>query len=78
MQTVEIRVRGQIDRGWSERLGGLTVSHTPQGGTILAGDIRDQAELRGILCQLSDLGLELTSLTTRPEIALQFMRKGGG
>jgi hypothetical protein len=77
MQRVKIRVRGQIDRGWADRFGGLTVNHTPQGETVLAGDIRDQAELRGMLCRLADLGLELTSLTTRPSIAVQSTGKGG-
>jgi hypothetical protein len=67
MREVEIQVRGQIDRGWSEWFNGLTITHTPQGDTILAGTARDQSELRGILSRLSDLGLELISVTTRSE-----------
>ena len=66
MQKIEIKVRGQIDRSWSDWFNGLSVAHTPQGETILAGPIRDQAELRGVLFRLADLGLELTSLTTEP------------
>jgi hypothetical protein len=77
MQRVEIRVRGQIDKGWADRFGGLTINHTPQGETVMTGDIRDQAELRGVLCRLADLGLELTSLTTRPATALQSTGRGG-
>lgn len=69
MQQVEIRVRGQIDRGWSDWFGGLAIAHTMQGETVLAGSIRDQAELRGMLFRLTDLGLELISLDTSPRVA---------
>ena len=77
MQRVEIRVKGHIDRGWADRFGGLTVNHTPRGETALTGDIRDQAELRGVICRLADLGLELTSFNTGPAIALQSTGRGG-
>ena len=64
MQEIEIRVKGQIDRGWSDWFGSLAIAHTVQGETVLAGSIRDQAELRGMLFRLADLGLELVSLDT--------------
>lgn len=67
MQEIEIKVRGQIDRGWSDWFGGLTITHTPQGETVLAGSIRDQAELRGMLFRLADLGLDLISVGTSPQ-----------
>jgi len=66
MQEIEIRVKGQIDRGWSDWFGGLAIAHTIQGETVLAGSIRDQAELRGMLFRLTDLGLELVSLNASP------------
>ena len=66
MQEIEIKVRGQIDRGWSNWFGGLTITHTPQGETVLSGSIRDQAELRGMLFRLADLGLDLISIGTSP------------
>ena len=65
-QQIEIRIKGQIDQDWSGWLGGLTVTHTQQGETALNGSIRDQAELRGILSRLANLGLELISVTVRP------------
>jgi hypothetical protein len=34
------------------------------GETRLSGPVRDQAELRGILSRLADLGLELISVNT--------------
>ncbi len=63
---VEVRVRGQIDKDWSNRFGGLTIAHTGDGDTVLSGHLRDQPELRGLLSWLADLGLELVSATARP------------
>jgi hypothetical protein len=68
MERVEIRIKGQLDGNWSDRFGGLAIAHTTQGETILAGPIRDQAELRGVLYRLSDLGLALVSLKTSPRV----------
>ena len=67
MLQVEIRVRGQIDQDWSGRLGGLTITHTLQGESVLAGPVRDQAELRSVLCRLADLGLEIISFNVTPD-----------
>ena len=67
MQSVEIKVRGQIDRGWSDWFDGFNIMHNPEGESILVGSVRDQAELRGILSKLADLGLELISVTTKPD-----------
>jgi len=64
MQQIEIRVRGQIDQDWSDWCGGLTITHTERGETVLAGSVRDQAALRGLLDRLSDLGLELISVAS--------------
>jgi len=77
MQKVEVRVRGQINQDWSEWVGGLTVTHSPQGESILSGPVRDQAELRGMFCRLADLGLELISFNTRPRVVHKFSRIGG-
>ena len=80
MQKIEIRVKGQIDRSWSDWFGGLTINHTPRGETVLAGSIRDQAELRGMLFRLADLGLELVSLNASHQVlgALGKSTRGGG
>ena len=80
MEQIEIRVSGQMDRNWSDWFGGLTIVYTPCGETVLAGPIRDQAELRGILCRLADLGLELISVDTSPQVeeALKDHSRGGG
>ena len=63
-----IRVHGFLDKSWSERLGGLritTSSLKDQGPvTELVGQIRDQAELSGLLNTLYDLHMTLVSVET--------------
>ena len=60
-----IRVRGRLDAGWSERIGGMQVTETrgPDGKaeTILVGRLADQAMLTGILNTLYELHLPVLS-----------------
>jgi len=65
MQQIEIRIKGQIDRDWSDWIGGLAITHTSQGETIITGSVRDQAALYGLVGRLADLGLQLNSLTSQ-------------
>jgi hypothetical protein len=65
VQSVEIRVKGRIDRGWSEWIGGLVISYTEQGDTVLTGQIRDQAALYGLLEKLSNVGMQLLSFSSQ-------------
>ena len=62
----EIRVQGELDRGWEEWLSGLSVTHKHSGErqrtTTLTGQVADQSALRGILCKLWDLNLTLLSV----------------
>jgi hypothetical protein len=55
----EIRVQGMLDESWSEWLGGLELMPLASGVTVLAGPIRDQAALHGLLNKIRDLGLPL-------------------
>ena len=57
-----IRVKGHLDTGWQECFGNLSITHDRDGTTLLAGPIRDQAELYGILFKMLDLKLTLLSL----------------
>lgn len=77
MQQVEIRIKGEIDKGWSHWFGGFNITHNPQGESILVGLVRDQAQLRGILSKLADLGLELISVNTKLESGPQISKKRG-
>jgi hypothetical protein len=77
MQEVEIRVKGQINRDWGDWFDRLTITYSAGGISFLTGPVRDQAELRGILGQLADLGLELISVTTKPAGLDQSSIRGG-
>ena len=62
MHQIEIQVKGQIDKRWSEWLEGLTVRHTEEGETVLTGSVVDQAALYRLIAKLRDLGLPLTAV----------------
>ena len=64
--TYRIRVVGFLDKNWSDRLGGLKIIPSSQGGeqpiTTLSGPIIDQAALFGVLKALYDMRLPLLSV----------------
>lgn len=61
-----ILIRGTLDAGWSDRLGGMTISAVQEAdgtpATALIGDLADQSALVGVLNSLHDLGLALVSV----------------
>jgi hypothetical protein len=59
MLAVEIRVKGRIDEEWQEWFEGLSITHTEEDETVLAGEVADQAALYGYIAKLRDLGLPL-------------------
>jgi hypothetical protein len=69
-----IRVRGELDPAWSDRLGGLRptvvrAEGAAAGGAVateLRGEVRDQASLLGVLTALSDLGVSLLDVVCTP------------
>jgi hypothetical protein len=63
MQQVEIMIKGHIDVEWSGWLAGLAVTHTADGDTVLRGQVPDQPALYGLLNRLSDLGMQLISVS---------------
>jgi len=54
-----IKVRGVIGSEWSDWFDGLTVHPQSDGTTLLAGPVRDQSALHGLLARIRDLGLPL-------------------
>ena len=61
-----IRVLGFLDERWSERLGGLRITTSSlkdqEPVTVLVGQIRDQAELSGVLNTLYEFHSTLLSV----------------
>jgi hypothetical protein len=68
-----ILILGTLDAGWSDRLGGMTISATRLAdgtmATTLIGDLADQSALVGVLNTLHDLGLSLVSMERVPNAA---------
>ena len=60
--TYHIRVKGHLGQRWSAWFDHLTITLEPNGDTLLAGPIVDQAALHGILTKIRDLGLPLVSI----------------
>ncbi|MEO7908711.1 MAG: hypothetical protein ABIV47_03570 [Roseiflexaceae bacterium] len=58
----QIQVRGTLDPRWSVWFDQLTISHDAEGNTLLAGSVRDQAALFGLLNRLRDLGMMLLAV----------------
>jgi hypothetical protein len=65
MLSVEIHLKGHIQKKWSEWFGGLAIDHSDPDETILSGFVPDQAALYGIISRLRDLGLQLVSLSSQ-------------
>jgi len=65
MEEIEIHIREQINFDWSDWMGGLSISHTDNGETILSGLIRDQSALRGLINMIADLNLPLSSIESK-------------
>jgi len=59
----QVRIAGLLDPTWSDWFDGLTVNHTDDDTTILAGQLPDQAALHGVLNKIRDLGLVLLSVS---------------
>ncbi len=58
-----IRVKGHLDDRWRAWFENLRLEQQPDGCTVLAGPIADQAALHGILARIRDLGLPLLSVS---------------
>jgi hypothetical protein len=58
----EIAVEGELDAGWAASFSGMDIKLGSLGDrtiSTLAGQVTDQAALRGMLCKLWDLNLTL-------------------
>ncbi len=62
LEFYEIRVKGHLEPFWAETFGGLQLTLTQDGDTLLTGLVADQAALHGLLAKIRDLNLTLISL----------------
>ena len=59
----QIRIKGHLDRRWTDWFEGLTITLEDNGDTLLTGPVEDQAALHGLLRKVRDLGMPLISAT---------------
>lgn len=58
----EIIVQGHLDARWESWFDELSITNAADGTAVLAGEIRDQAALHGVLVKIRDLGLPLIAV----------------
>ena len=74
----QINVKGHLDPRWSEWFDGLKISHKSNGETVLAGPVRDQAALFGLLYKIHSLNLSLISLNRLEPASAETDQPAGG
>jgi len=57
----QIRIRGHLDRRWTEWFGDVSITLEVNGDTLLTCLVVDQAALHGLLRKVRDLGMPLIS-----------------
>jgi len=57
-----IRIKGHLNRQWTDWFGGLTITLEDNGDTLLTGPVVDQAALHALLRKVRDLGMPLLSV----------------
>ena len=58
----QIRIKGHLGRQWTDWFGGLTITLSNNGETLLTGPVIDQAALYVLLKKVRDLGMPLVSV----------------
>jgi hypothetical protein len=58
----QITVKEYLEDSWSTWFDGLAISHAADGTTTLAGAVRDQSALYGLIDKARDLGLTLLAV----------------
>ena len=58
----QITVKEYLEESWSAWFDGLTLTHGADGATTLAGPVRDQTALYGLIDKARDLGLTLIAV----------------
>lgn len=63
----DIILEGHLPPRWARQFEGMTMAALPNGDTLLAGPVADQAALHGVLARIRDLGLTLVAVARREE-----------
>lgn len=58
----QIRVKGHLDKKWSDWFDGFSITQVENEETLLVGTVTDQAALHGLLNKIRDLSLPLLSI----------------
>jgi hypothetical protein len=61
-QHYSITVKEHLDDSWSTWFDGMTITHDSDGTSTLAGAVRDQSALYGLIDKARDLGLTLLAV----------------
>jgi hypothetical protein len=66
-----ITIKEHLDESWSTWFDDLTITHDADGTTTLAGAVRDQSALYGLIDKARDLGLTLIAVghSAPPDLA---------
>ena len=67
MKTVTIVIEGVVGDDWGKIFDNLVIGEVSANRSVLKGQVRDHAQLRGILNKLADLGLSLVSVNVLPD-----------
>ena len=67
----QITVKEYLEDSWSTWFDGLAITHAADGTTMLAGPVRDQSALYGLIDKARDLGLTLVAVghSAPPDLA---------
>lgn len=58
----QIRIQGHLGSEWTDWFGGLSITLSDNGETLLTGPVIDQAALHGLLRKVRDVGMPLLSV----------------
>ena len=58
----QIRIKGHLGHEWTHWFGGLSITLSDNGETLLTGPVVDQAALYGLLRKVRDVGMPLLSV----------------
>ena len=62
----QIKVKGHLDKNWSDTFDDLTITPERDGTTLISGKIVDDAALYGLLKRIRDSGMSLVSVNSIP------------